>query len=50
MQAPGMAIPPVNIDAMDLERLNWVSKYFGKKTMNPDTMINSIQAPKQVTK
>ena len=39
---------PVNMDAMDLSRLNCVSKYLGRKTMNPETMMSSVQAPKQV--
>ena len=49
MHAPGMAMPPVNMDAVDLLRLNWVSRYLGRKTMKPDTMISSMQAPRQVT-
>ena len=36
------------MDAMDLSRLNCVSKYLGRKTMNPETMMSSVHAPKQV--
>ena len=50
MQAPGIAMPPVNMEAIDLDKLNWVSRYLGKKTMKPETIINSMQAPKHVTK
>ena len=30
---------------MLLLRLNCVSRYFGRKTMKPDTMMSSVQAP-----
>jgi len=49
IHAPGMAMPPVNMLAMLLDKLNCVSRYFGKKTMNPDTITSSMHAPKHVT-
>jgi hypothetical protein len=36
MQAPGMAVPPVNRFASDLLRLNCVSRYLGRNTINPE--------------
>ena len=35
----------VKLLTMLLLKLNCVSRYFGRKTMNPDTMISSVHAP-----
>lgn len=40
---------PVKMLAWLLLRLNWVSRYFGRNTTNPETMTSSIQAARQVT-
>lgn len=40
---------PVKTLAWLLPKLNCVSKYFGRNTTKPDTITNSIQAPKHVT-
>uniref|UniRef100_A0A8W7PB42 Uncharacterized protein n=1 Tax=Anopheles coluzzii TaxID=1518534 RepID=A0A8W7PB42_ANOCL len=49
MQAPGTAIDPVKTLAWLFPRLNCVSRYFGRNTTKPDTIISSMQAPRQVT-
>lgn len=41
--------PPVKTLAWLLPRLNCVSRYLGRNTTKPDTIMSSIQAPRHVT-
>lgn len=43
-----MAMPPVYKEAFDFPIENCVSRYFGKKTTNPETMFSSMHPPKHV--
>lgn len=40
---------PVNTLAWLFPKLNCVSRYFGRNTTNPDTIMSSMQAPRHVT-